>query len=219
MRVAPAGLRSHTPEPLQWVVWAFFFWGSVALASALDNLTEKQRQFVLHYLEHFNSARAAREAGYSEKSDYSIGSENLRKPEIAQAISEELEKRGITPERVKCVIAEMAFSGDMAEFEPWLTGKKTLAELKADGVNTALLHSIGQTDKGRSLKTYSRLDAAKELDRVLGIVTEHRKVEVTGGVDLSKMSQEELERQAHAAGLKEPTDGNAGGRGRDANNP
>ena len=175
--------------------------------NALDQLTEKQRQFVLHYLEHFNAARAAREAGYSEKSDRNIGYENVTKPDIAEAISEQLDKRGITAERVKCVIAEMAFSGDMADFEPWLRGEKTLAELKADGVNTALVHSMGQTDKGRNIKTYSRLDAAKELDRVLGIVTEHRKVEVTGGVDLSQMSQEELERQAHAAGIKEPVVG------------
>lgn len=44
---------------------------------------------------------------------------------------------------------------------------------------------------------------------------ERKQIEVSGGVDLSQMSQEQLERQAHAAGVKEPQiegqgDGDAG---------
>jgi phage terminase small subunit len=50
-------------------------------------LTPKQQAFVSAYILHrFNATRAAIAAGYSEKSAYSIGSENLKKPEIRAAI-------------------------------------------------------------------------------------------------------------------------------------
>ena len=45
-----------------------------------DGLTDKQRAFVSQYLICWNASEAARRAGYSVKSAYSIGSENLTKP-------------------------------------------------------------------------------------------------------------------------------------------
>jgi len=56
-------------------------------------LTEKQRRFVEEYLIDLNATRAAIRAGYSEKTAYSIGHENLSKPEIADAIAEAKEAR------------------------------------------------------------------------------------------------------------------------------
>ena len=50
-------------------------------------LTSKQDAFVKAYLLNgFNATQAAIEAGYSEKTAYSIGNENLSKPEIKKAI-------------------------------------------------------------------------------------------------------------------------------------
>ena len=50
-------------------------------------LTKKQDAFVKAYLLNgFNATQAAIEAGYSEKTAYSIGNENLSKPEIKKAI-------------------------------------------------------------------------------------------------------------------------------------
>ena len=54
---------------------------------AKDKLTAKQRNFVNEYLTDLNATQAAIRAGYSEKSAFSIGVENLRKPLIAQAIA------------------------------------------------------------------------------------------------------------------------------------
>jgi len=51
-------------------------------------LTNKQRRFVGEYLIDSNATQAAIRAGYSEKTAYSIGQENLKKPEIAAAIAE-----------------------------------------------------------------------------------------------------------------------------------
>lgn len=53
----------------------------------------KQDAFVKEYLLNgFNATQAAIKAGYSEKTAYSIGEENLRKPVIKQAIEEHQKK-------------------------------------------------------------------------------------------------------------------------------
>ena len=56
-------------------------------------LTAKQERFAAEYLVDLNATQAAIRAGYSKKTAYSIGDENLRKPEIASAIQAEMDKR------------------------------------------------------------------------------------------------------------------------------
>ena len=56
-------------------------------------LTDKQQIFVNEYLIDLNATKAAVRAGYSEKTAYSIGSENLRKPEIQKAIEKAFNER------------------------------------------------------------------------------------------------------------------------------
>ena len=55
-----------------------------------NGLTEKMRLFCLHYLgdAKFNASEAARMAGYSAKTAYSIGQENMNKPVIQEYLSE-----------------------------------------------------------------------------------------------------------------------------------
>lgn len=50
-------------------------------------LTQKQQDFVYEYLKSGNATDAAIKAGYSEKTSYSIGQENLNKPVIAEEIN------------------------------------------------------------------------------------------------------------------------------------
>lgn len=50
-------------------------------------LTPKQQAFADYYIETGNATEAARRAGYSEKTAYSIGNENLKKPEVSEYIS------------------------------------------------------------------------------------------------------------------------------------
>ena len=50
------------------------------------NLTEKQQAFADAYIECGNQTEAARRAGYSSKTAYSIGNENLKKPEVSAYI-------------------------------------------------------------------------------------------------------------------------------------
>lgn len=56
-------------------------------------MTPKQKAFVRAYKTNGgNATQAAIKAGYSQKTAYSIGEENLRKPEIKQALEEEEKK-------------------------------------------------------------------------------------------------------------------------------
>lgn len=78
-----------------------------------SNLTDKQERFVEEYLIDLNATQAAIRAGYSENTAYSIGHENLSKPEIQEAIQKRLErlsqKTEITAERVLREYAKLAF--------------------------------------------------------------------------------------------------------------
>ena len=56
-------------------------------------LTPKQARFVDEYLVDLNATQAAIRAGYSSKRADAMGHENLRKPEIAVALKERMDKR------------------------------------------------------------------------------------------------------------------------------
>jgi phage terminase small subunit len=77
-------------------------------------LTEKQKMFVVEYLVDLNATQAAIRAGYSEKTAYRTGADNLKKPQIQAAIREQLEAREartlITADRVLKEYAKLAFS-------------------------------------------------------------------------------------------------------------
>ena len=49
-------------------------------------MNAKQTRFVEEYLIDLNATQSAIRAGYSKKTSYSIGQENLKKPEIKEAI-------------------------------------------------------------------------------------------------------------------------------------
>ncbi len=55
-------------------------------------LTEKQKKFADYYIESGNATQAAIKAGYSKKTAYKIGAENLRKPQIKKYIGERMEQ-------------------------------------------------------------------------------------------------------------------------------
>lgn len=55
-------------------------------------MNKRQQKFADEYLIDCNATQAAIRAGYSEKTAYSIGDENLKKPEIKTYIEEQLER-------------------------------------------------------------------------------------------------------------------------------
>lgn len=70
----------------------------------MSDLTDKQQRFIEEYMVDLNATQAAIRAGYSKDSAAAIGYENLRKPEIVDAVSkakaELREKTGVTAEWV-----------------------------------------------------------------------------------------------------------------------
>lgn len=55
---------------------------------SFDKLNERQQQFVLHYMESGNATYSAKAAGYSERTAHQIGHEQLKKPDVQNAIKE-----------------------------------------------------------------------------------------------------------------------------------
>lgn len=80
----------------------------------MARLTGKQKRFVAEYLVDLNATQAAVRAGYSAKTAEVIGYENLRKPQIADAIDQAMAKRAerteITQDMVLRELMKVAFA-------------------------------------------------------------------------------------------------------------
>jgi phage terminase small subunit len=77
----------------------------------MHELTTKQDRFVNEFLVDFDASKAAIRSGYSEHSAKSIGSENLSKPYIKEAIKIQLDK--LSTETF--INREMIFTGLLKE--------------------------------------------------------------------------------------------------------
>ena len=55
-------------------------------------MTERQQRFCDYYIETGNATESAKKAGYSGKTAYAIGQENLKKPELKTYIQEQLNR-------------------------------------------------------------------------------------------------------------------------------
>lgn len=127
-------------------------------------LTDKQQRFCDKYLECGNATEAALFAGYSEKTAYSIGNENLKKPEIDQYLSERrnatAEKLDISRERVLAEYAKIAF-GDIENL------------FDSDG-SLMPLHDIQPEHRAviASVKSYEEKAAIGEETIVQGVIRE-----------------------------------------------
>lgn len=78
-------------------------------------LSTKQQAFINAYLECYNATEAALRAGYSEKTAHAIGWENLRKPEILEAIQARLDETAMSANEVLMRLAEHA-RGDIDDY-------------------------------------------------------------------------------------------------------
>lgn len=158
-------------------------------------MNDRQKRFVEEYLVDFNATRAAIRAGYSTKTAYAIGSENLRKPEISKAISERL----MSAEEVIARLTDIA-RGDIKDlmrissmgYELELLSKDDEGNFRVNP-HTKLIKKIKQkvttimprTEDGEEkeivetdLELYSALDALALLGRHHKLFTD--KTEITG---------------------------------------
>lgn len=102
-------------------------------------MTPKQERFAAEYLVDLNATQAAIRAGYSAKTAYSVGQENLKKPELQSLIGDLMRERAsrveLTADRVIAEIAAMAFydPADLVEVMIDVTDDPAGAERVADG--------------------------------------------------------------------------------------
>lgn len=140
-------------------------------------LTPKQALFVQEYLVDLNATQAAIRAGYSKKTAYSMGQENLNKPEIQAAITEAKAKR-IEAVQIDAnrVILELAHLGlvdisQAVEFGPHGVTVKDSKELP-EGVRRAISEvSQVETANGKTVKVkfHDKVPALKLLGEHLGL--------------------------------------------------
>ncbi len=105
-------------------------------------LSRKQKIFVEEYLQCWNATEAAKRAGYSARTAYSIGWENLRKPEIAELVSKRLQESAMSADEVLMRLADHARS-DLGDFISD-DGQIDIAAMKAAGA-THLLRKVKHT--------------------------------------------------------------------------
>ena len=143
----------------------------------MAKLTPKQQLFVEEYLVDLNATQAAIRAGYSEKSAFIIGAENLRKPKIAATIQQAMEKRSerttVTQDRVVKELARIAFV-DPTQVIDFALGT-VRDELSED--DRAVLAGIkvknGMCTTEREVKLLDKLRALELLGKHLGMFTDN----------------------------------------------
>lgn len=141
-----------------------------------SRLTPRQQKFVDEYLIDLNATQAAIRAGYSSKTAYSIGVDNLRKPEIQAALQRKQKKLQskleITQEKILRELACIAFangadyarvvvSGDVEEVQ-FVPTEDLPPEKKA------AIAGIKAGVRGIEVKLHDKVKALELLGKYLG---------------------------------------------------
>jgi len=174
------------------------------------DLTEKQKRFCEEYLIDLNATQAAIRAGYSEDSAYSIGWENLKKPDIQEylkARQKELqEATGITQKRVLEEYAKVAFL-DIRKFytvdgvlksihdlDDNAAGALAGVEVYEEKTGEEDVEAIGTTKK---IKTYDKVKALDSLARHLGMFTDKMDVNLSGQINWNEVKTYDPDEKAN----------------------
>ena len=162
-------------------------------------MTKKQKRFVEEYLIDLNATQAAIRAGYSPDTAQQMGSENLSKPVIKNAIDRGIADRsrrtGINQDRVIQEIAKLAFLNpvDVIDMD------EATVKGEANRDDTACIASVKvkviPTEDGniteREVKTYDKLKALELLGKHLGMFND--KLKLDGYVPVVIVGDDQLE--------------------------
>lgn len=148
-------------------------------------LTPKQRRFVEEYLIDLNATQAAKRSGYSEKTAHVIGTENLSKPAIQQAVhaaqKERSERTGITADRVLEELAKIGFA-DIRKAVDWNGADVSLrSSEEIDDMTAAAISEVSLTQAGVKIKMIDKKGALDSLGRHLGLFVDRNEVSGPGG--------------------------------------
>lgn len=152
-------------------------------------LTDKQQRFVEEYMVDLNATQAAIRAGYSQDTAQQIGSENLSKLVIQEAIQlkqkELSEQTNISAQRILEEYAKIAFSDVRELFTP----DNDLYDIRQLDDNTAAAVAFVQTDvismqgmpigHSKKVKMYDKLRALEALGKHIGLFEKDNKQKQT----------------------------------------
>jgi len=142
-------------------------------------LTQKQETFCLKYFELGNATEAAKLAGYSPKTAYSIGNENLKKPEIQarikelrQRVEDEIVMNVLERKRKLTEIArarltdfmELGQDGSWVNLGPEVEGAGAIQEIHSrteydeDGAKSTVYTSVKLHDPMKAIDLLNKMD-------------------------------------------------------------
>ena len=126
-------------------------------------LNERQKAFADYYIQTGNATEAAIKAGYSEKTAYSIGNENLKKPEISAYIGERMAEQG--EKRV-------ADANEVIEFYTAVMRGEVKDQFGLDASLSDRLKAGDALMKRYAVSDNGSKDIIEKLDKVLGDIDE-----------------------------------------------
>jgi len=147
----------------------------------LDSMTDKQKAFCKYYIYDWHVTNAAIKAGYSEKTAYSIGSENLKKPEI-QAYIKDLQSEGeklvnLSKQKVADEYIKIAFSSIANLHNTWITRKEfehlteeqkaCIAEISTQVRRMTINENLYDVEYVK-IKLYDKIKALENLSKLYG---------------------------------------------------
>jgi terminase small subunit len=143
-------------------------------------LTLKQQRFADEYIISGNATEAAIKAGYSKKTAYSIGLENLKKPEIKKLIDEKLKE--LSDKKIADQQEVLAYLTSVLRGET--QSEIIVIEGQGEGVSRAKPMQKAPDEK-------ERLKAAELLGKRMGLFKD--KLDVTANVPVIISGGDELE--------------------------
>lgn len=158
-------------------------------------MTKKQKRFVEEYLIDLNATQAAIRAGYSPDTAYSIGQENLKKPEIKiridKAMAERSKRTGVNADRVVAELAKIAFvnAEDVIDAET-ATVKPNAAREDTAAIQSVKVKTFGEDGLEREIKMADKIKALELLGKHLGMFKD--KVELSGTLETEKNKLDDL---------------------------
>ena len=153
-------------------------------------MTKKQKRFCEEYLIDLNATQAAIRAGYSPETAYSIGQENLKKPElhtrISRAMAERSKRTGINADRVLTELAKIAFvnAADVIDASD-ATFREDAAPEDLAAIQSVKVKTFGEDGLEREIKMADKLKALELLGKHLGMFEDRLKV--AAKVDTGKL--------------------------------
>ncbi|MBS7060641.1 MAG: terminase small subunit [Eubacterium sp.] len=138
------------------------------------SLTAKQKRFCDEYLIDLNATQAAIRAGYSEKTAYRTGADNLKKPQIEEYIAKRQKELSrsteITQERVIKELALIAFSNN-ADYAHVVEKKM---QVEAGGALVDVLDKDGKPVMYRTVEPVLTEELTEEQKRALAVIKKGR---------------------------------------------